>query len=178
MVLRAPAQYLGHVMDIPVVTQPQVPMFPKVKSTTEIPQVPIMMVHRWLPLGTGGSISQLCHNTKYQRSRRTIQRRSRLLKSSSLVVESMPRERQRQDQKTHKAVEMFRSGVLIMLWIRLSFWVTAARDSEAQKTMKIPRVQHVDKIVNFPVVSQHQSTNRPDDSHRWKFLRDSRLIDE
>ena len=90
----------------------------------------------------------------------------------------MPRERQRQDQKTHKAVEMLRSGVLMMLWMRLSFWVTAARDSEAQKTMKIPRVQHVDKIVNFPVVSQHQSTNRPDDSHRWKFLRDSRLIDE
>ena len=54
MVLRAPAQYLGHVIDISVVTQPQVPMFPKVKSTTEIPQVPFMMVHRWLPLGTGG----------------------------------------------------------------------------------------------------------------------------
>ena len=46
----------------------------------------------------------------------TIQRRSRLLKSSSLVDESMPRERQRQDQKTHKAIEMFRSGVLMMLW--------------------------------------------------------------
>ena len=70
MVLRAPAQYLGHAMDIPVVAQPQVPMFPKVKSTTEIPQVPFMMVHRWLPSGTEGSISQLCHNTKYQRSRR------------------------------------------------------------------------------------------------------------
>ena len=83
---------LSHVIDIPVVTQPQVPMFPKVKSTTEIPQVPFMMVHRWLPLGTGGSISQLFHNTKYQRSRQ-IQRRSRLLKSSSLVDESIPRER-------------------------------------------------------------------------------------
>ena len=69
----------------------------------------------------------------------------------------MPRERQRQNQKTHKAVEI---------------------DSEAQKTMKILRVQHVDKIVNFPVVSQHQSTNRPDDSHRWNFLRVSRLFDE
>ena len=58
------AQYLGHVIDIPVVTQPQVPMFPKVKSTTEIPQVPFMMVHRWLPLGTGGSISQLFRSPK------------------------------------------------------------------------------------------------------------------
>ena len=57
---------LIHVADIPVVTQPQVPMFPKVKSTTEIPQVPFMMVHHWLPLGTGGSISQLFHNTKVQ----------------------------------------------------------------------------------------------------------------
>ena len=55
---------LSHVIDIPVVTQPQVPMFPKVKSTTEILQVPFMMVHHWLPLGTGGSISQLFHNTK------------------------------------------------------------------------------------------------------------------
>ena len=63
------AQYLGHVIDIPVVTQPQVPMFPKMKSTTEIPQVPFMMVHRWLPLGTGRSISQLFHITMYQRSR-------------------------------------------------------------------------------------------------------------
>ena len=44
-------------------------MFPKVKSTTEIPQVPFMMVHSWLPLGTGGSIFQLFHNTEYQRSR-------------------------------------------------------------------------------------------------------------
>ena len=60
---------LCHVIDIPVVTQPQVPMFPKVKSTTEIPQVPFMMVHSWLPLGTGGSISQLFRNTEYQRSR-------------------------------------------------------------------------------------------------------------
>ena len=85
-------------------------------------------------------------NTKYQRSRR------------SLVDISMPRERQRQDRKTHKAIEILRSGVLMILWIRLSFWVTSPRDSEAQKTMKIPRVQHVDKIVNFPVLSQHQST--------------------
>ena len=43
---------LSHVIDIPVVTQPQVPMFPKVKSMTEIPPVPFMMVHRWPPLGT------------------------------------------------------------------------------------------------------------------------------
>ena len=41
------AQYLDRVIDMPVVTQPQVQMFLKVKSTTEIPQVPFMMVHRW-----------------------------------------------------------------------------------------------------------------------------------
>ena len=85
-------------------------MFPKVKSTTEIPQVPFMMVHRWLPLGTG-EVDFPAVPQHQVPTIQTIQRRSRLLKSSSLVDESMPRERQRQDQKTHKAVEMLRSGV-------------------------------------------------------------------
>lgn len=30
--------------------------------------------------------------------------------------------RGRQDQKTHKAIEMLRSGVLMILWMRLSFF--------------------------------------------------------
>ena len=61
----------------------------------------------------------------------------------------MPRERQRQDQKTHKAVEMLRSGVLMMLWIRLSFWVrgysTLTRLSISQlfHNTKVPIVQTI-----------------------------------
>lgn len=67
-------------------------MFPKVKSTTEIPQVPFMMVHRWIPSGTGGVDFPAVPQHQVP-TIQTIQRRSRLLKSSSLVDESMPRER-------------------------------------------------------------------------------------
>ena len=84
-----------------------------------------MMVHRWLPLGTGGSISQLFHITMYQPIQ-SIQHRWKFLTETDQTTQL------RQDQKTDEGC--------------LSFWVTAARDSEAQKTMKFPRVQRVDRL--------------------------------